>query len=180
MPWWFHNGSINKLSCVKPFDLSRLNYLCVMLQRTVVMNGLVHKACAAPRLSLKPISFEFIWIVAGFCWSCASVTHDSWLDPFLELPLSPCHRSRPITTTCWGNENVVYPNPPHPALLPPHIHFSYFLREEELLASVNPRNRTSCCFRAILDLVWITGEPLGVKIFFFFLKKAPIPLCRLV
>lgn len=50
--------------------------------------------------------------------------------------------SWPITTTYWGNENVVYPNPPHPGLLPPHTHFSY-LHKEELLARVRQRNQTS-------------------------------------
>lgn len=52
----------------------------------------------------------------------------TWTFSCLLLPHQ--HRSWPITATYWGNENVVYPNPLHSGLLPPHIHFSYFHKEE--------------------------------------------------
>lgn len=45
--------------------------------------------------------------------------------------VAPTAPQLPVTAPDKGNENAAYPNPSHPGLLPPYIHFSYFVTKRK-------------------------------------------------
>lgn len=140
-------------------------------------------SCRMGSQSIWEIWSHHIWIhldvrsLLNNCWSCASVRNDSRLEPSEACRCRSGTASWPITTTYWGNENVVYPNPPHPGLLPPDIHFSYFHTKRNSRPAPGKRNQTAAThptspslihqFRTNLDPLVVPMMPFNMSTLLF-------------